>query len=158
MPLAEPRLQPNQSPLAFAGQVPTLLKSVTISNALPPDYAELPTNSHTILFIQTVTPAPAALRLESPQHNVTQGGNIGFVSPAVATLTVNGLTANFPRFAEIGALAFVGLEPTLVTVLTITPERGGLTAAGLAASLRQPFRWTDDSAVSPPTWIDDPRA
>ncbi len=151
-------LQPALAALSMGGQIPGLAKLQVITNALPPDYTALPDNTPVILYIATQTPAQAALTINYLQPNVTQGGNIGFVSPGRASLTLFGYVANLPRFAEVGTITIDGLVATLSTELIISPDPASLVADGLAASLGSPFVWVDDLPAIPPTWIDDPRA
>jgi hypothetical protein len=154
---AEPHLQPATAALGFEGRVPGLLTLKVITNALPPDYTDLPDNAPTILFIQTISPARALLTIQSLEHNITQGGNIGFISPGVATLTLAGLVPNFPRFADVGLLTVNGRTATILTTLNISPEPAALSFGGLAPRLTLPFVWIDDDPVTPVTWIDEPR-
>ena len=96
-----------------------------ISNALAVDYTDLPDNAPTILYIQTVTPAPAALTLNYPQPNVTQGGNIGFALAGVGLVRLSTLVPNIAFFAgDPGALNVQGRAPTLVTINVILPDVG----------------------------------
>lgn len=157
-PISDVRLQPAQAGLSMIGNTPSLLKSVTITNALPPDYTVLPDNAPTIVFIATISPTQATLTLSYPAPNVTQGGNIGFLSPGVATLSIIGYSANIPRFADVGLLTVNGLAPTIQTELVIFPEFERLICFGYAATLGTPFVWVDEDPPPPTTWIDDPRA
>ena len=152
---AEPHLQPATAGLAYQGKIAGLMTLRVITNAMPPDYTALPDNAPTIIYIATVTPAPAALTMLSLEHNITQGGNIGFLSPGKATLTMGGFDAQFPRFADVGTLTINGLAATLLTELSITPDAGYLSVGGFPASLSTPFLWVDDDRPTPPTWLDD---
>lgn len=158
VPQAEPRLQPATAALGYLGQIAGLLTIRVITNALPPDYSTLPDNAPTILFIQTITPSPAALTIQSLVHNITQGGNILVISVGKATLTMNGLVANFPRFADVGTLTINGLAATLSTEIRVFPTAGIVTMQGHEPLLSLPFRWTDDDPATAPNWVDDPRA
>lgn len=154
-PSAEPHLIPDTAALSYQGRIAGLLTLQVITNALPPDYTALPENPPSILFIQTITPAPAALQVQSLEHNITQGGNIGFISVGVATLTVGGFGPNFPRLADVGTLTVNGRLATIATTLAIAPGRAELACVGREPRLSLPFRWIDDDPVSAPTWIDD---
>jgi hypothetical protein len=154
---AEPHLQPATAAIGFEGRAPGLLTLQVITNALPPDYTNLPDNAPTILFIQTISPARALLTIQSLEHNITQGGNIGYISPGVATLTLAGYSPNFPRFADVGSITVNGRAATLLTTLNISPEPAALSFVGRAPLLTLPFVWIDDDPVTPVTWIDEPR-
>ncbi len=155
---AEPRLQPVVAGLALQGLVPVLHTVKVITNALPPDYTALPDNAPTILFIQTISPARAVLTLQSLEHNITQGGNIGFINPGVAILSIVGHAPNFPRMPEVGAITVNGLAATILTTLQITPDPAEIKLGELAASCSLPFGWVDDGPAPATGWIDDPRA
>lgn len=156
---AEPRLQPAPASLAMFATAPSLLTMRVITNALPPDYTDLPDLLPTIVYIQTISPAPAVLTINSLEHNITQGGNIGFVSPGRALLTLAGFGANFPReSAGLALLTVTGYAPTTQTEIRITPDPAQLVASGLAGRLDLPFVWVDEDPVPPSIWIDDPRA
>ncbi len=156
---AEPRLQPAPAVLSMVGQIPAEERMATITNALPPDYGVLPDNSPQILFINTISPTTAALQLQVRDPNVTQGGNIGFVSPAKATLTLAGYAANIPFFAgSTGQLSIAGLLATLHTTTIVSPEPATLQAEGLAQALGLPFRWVDEAPASEPVWLDETSA
>lgn len=155
LPSAEPHLIPDPAALAYQGKIPGLLTLQIITNALPPDYTDLPDNAPTILFIATVTPAPATLTIASLVHNITQGGNILEIQAGKATLTLAGNVPNLPRFGGVGSLTVNGLAATLTTELIITPTAGSLTAQGMEALLSLPFTWIDDDRSPPQVWIDD---
>lgn len=156
---AEPHLQPAPAALAMFATAPSLLTLRVITNALPPDYTDPQDNLPTIIYIATISPAPAALQMQSLEHHVTQGGNIGFVSPSRGLLTLQGFGANFPRqTADAAQLALAGLAPTLRTEIRVTPDPAQLVASELNATLALPFVWVDEDPVAPSIWIDDPRA
>lgn len=153
---SEARLQPATSSLGYEGKASSLLTLQVITNALPPDYTELPDNAPTILFIATVTPDPATLTVASLVHNITQGGNILVIEAGLASLTLTGWDANLPRTGEVGSLTINGLAATLWTELVVTPTTGQLTADGGVAVLSLPFTWVDDDPPPSMTWLDDP--
>lgn len=155
LPSAEPHLIPDPASLSYQGKIPGLLTLQIITNALPPDYTDLPDNAPTILFIATVTPDPAALSIASLVHNITQGGNILEIQAGKATLTIAGNVPNFPNFGGVGSLTINGLEATITTELIITPTTGSLTALGLDVFLSLPFTWIDDDRSPSQVWIDD---
>lgn len=146
---------PAQAALALQGRQPTLLLQVVITNALPPDYAVLPDNNPTIIYVATIQPTTGLLAIASLEHNVSPGGNIGFLSPGVGAIVLQGRAANFPREVGVASLQIVGLAPSLESVNTITPQVGEITLAGLAAIFATPFIWIDDDPVQPTTWVDD---
>lgn len=151
-------LLPTAAPLAYQGKIPALLTQIVVTNALPPDYTDLAEHAPTIVYIATVTPDRALLSVASLEHNITPGGNIGFISPQVGSLSLQGRAANFPREAAAGGLVVAGLAPTLSTEVIVTPEAGSVSLSGLLARLAVPFVWIDDRPVSPSLWNDDPRA
>lgn len=157
-PSSELILLPAQAQLSFQGFAPALLGSLTITNALPPDYTDLPDNAPTVLTEMTVSPARALFTIASLTHAVNQGGNIRIIEPPVGVLSFSGYAANFPIQADVGALQIVGLSPDMFTEITITPETGAVSVSGLEALLQTPFAWVDDAPAQTATWIDDPRA
>lgn len=161
--LASPTvLSPATAALATVGQIPGEARERTISPALPaPTYGTPPDNAPTLLTIWTTQPATALLTLQTLEQNVTQGGNIGFVSPGRATLTLG--TQQFTLLllsggAGVGSLSVVGLAPTLTHELTIFPDVGVLTTSQIGPTLSRPFLWVDDDPVPPSTWITDAAA
>lgn len=161
--LASPTVvSPATAALATVGQIPGEVRELTISPALPaPTYDTPPDNAPTLLTIWTTQPATALLTLQTLEQNVTQGGNIGFVSPGKATLTLS--TQQFTLLllsggAGVGSLSIVGLAPTLTHELTISPAVGSLTIGETPPLLTLPFIWIDDDPVPPSTWITDAAA
>lgn len=155
-------IRPAQSALSIAGQIPTLVTSLTITPAVPaPVYTDPPDNPPTLITIMTVSPAPAALTLLTLEQNVTQGGNIGFVSPTPAALSLQ--TRQYTLLllaggAGVGQLSVIGHAPTLLHGLTIEPEVGQLTIGGHAPALALPFTWVDDDPAPTSPWITDAAA
>ncbi len=152
-------LQPGAAVLTMTAGVPGMAKLKVISNALPPDYSTLPDNAPTILFIQTLTPVTTTLTLSTLAANVTQGGNIGYASPGLASLTLSGRAPNIAFFAGSPAgLTCSGLAPTIKTVNVILAGVGSISISELPQSLGLPFHWTDDDPAPASTWTDDPPA
>jgi hypothetical protein len=149
-----PILTPAQATLTLAGLIPDLLKQIVISPALPtPDYNSLQSTVPTILFINTITPSPALLSLQSLEQNVTQGGNIGFLNPITAQLSLQ--TRQYTLlFGDVGLgqLTLNGLVPTLHLTATLEPEPAALTFAGLAPDIEEPFTWVDVDPPPPVSW------
>jgi hypothetical protein len=161
--LASPTvLTPAPAALSTVGQIPGEVREITISPALPAPVYETPISyAPTLLTIWTTQPATALLTLQTLEQNVTQGGNIGFVSPGRATLTLG--TQQFTLLllageVGVGSLSVVGLAPTLTHELTIFPEVGVLTTSQIGPSLSRPFLWVDDDPAPPSTWITDAAA
>lgn len=150
--------QPALAALAFAGRTATTATLKVITNDVTPDYGAPQDTLPTVQTIMLLTPARASLTIVYQQPNVTQGGNIGFISPGVGVLTLQGLAANFPFDAGMGAVNLVGLAPTLKCELVVTPDPGYLNVDGLAAITAVPFVWTDDERAATPVWIDVPAA
>jgi hypothetical protein len=155
---AEPHLQPATAALSIQGLVSGLATLKVITNALPPDYTDLPENLPTALTIMTVSPTKATLTLSYPPVNLTQGGNIGFIFPDKATLTLAGYIANFPRVSDVGLLSISGRIPTLLSEIVVSPEPALLSVGGFAALLSLPFVWVDEDPQPATIWIDDPPA
>lgn len=146
-------LVPSVAALAVQGRAPTLLTQLMVTNALPPDYTDLPSNPPAILFINTVTPAPAVITLSGLLPNASPGGDIGFVTPGVGLITLQSLQYTL-IFLEGGAgmVNVLGRAPTVVSTLLVSPEVGTITVNGRQVSSERPFQWID---VSPPpalTW------
>lgn len=155
---AQTIMLPAQAALAYGGQIPGLAKFVTITNTVNPDYGTPQDTLPSVQTIMLVTPAQAALTLVYQQPNVTQGGNIGFISPGVGLMVLNGLGPNFQFDAGIGLISLVGLAPTLLRELVITPDTGYMSMAGFVPTTTVPFVWIDDGRAATPTWIDVPAA
>lgn len=163
--LSGPQLQPATAVISLGQLVPGLLKQQVITPAIPtPDYSTLPDNAPTILFIQTVSPAPAAIALSSLPFALGQGGNIGFVFPDVATITIVAppLGVTYGEVG-IGQLVVQGLAPTLKTELIVAPgstvgadaedpQPPGIIVIGYPPTLSLPFRWTDVTAPPGVVW------
>lgn len=155
---SQPYPNPAQSALGFQGKVPTLQLQIVITNSLPPDYTTLPDIAPTIVYIATITPTTGLVRLASLEHNVTPGGDIGFISPPVGALSLQGRAPNYPRATQPAGLAISGLVPTLISEIVIEPESGTIRLSGLATTLSTPFTWVDDDPTTVSVWIEDPRA
>lgn len=155
LPVLAVIMAPAQAPLSYQGRTPTLLAQTVITNAMPPDYSNPQENPPTIVYIATQTPDRAVLTINSLEHNITQGGNIGFLSPGVGAVSLQGRAPNFPREAQVGALTVAGLIPSLHMTLVIEPEAGVIAFNSLNASLAVPFIWVDEDPPPTATWIDD---
>lgn len=154
-------LTPATAALGYVGQIPAEQKIAVISPALPaPDYSTPVDTPPTLLTIMVVSPTKATLTIQTLAQNVTQGGNIGFISPTTGLVTLTGYQVLLPRIPDVGFISVLGLEPSLVTnaLLEITPDPAVLSTFELAPSLGIPFLWVDDAPAPPSTWIDDPRA
>jgi hypothetical protein len=146
---------PSPTPLAIAaqGRVPTLVTQLIVTNDMSPDYSDLPTITPTILFINTVTPAPAQIQIQSLALNLTEGGDIGFVTPGVGLVEVQS-RAPLLIFLEAGAgeVMVQGLQPSIVTTLDVYPEVGQITVDGQLVTLPRGFEWIDVDRPPPLIW------
>jgi hypothetical protein len=158
LPKSQTILLPAQAPLAYGGQIPTLAKFVTITNTFSLDYGTPQDNLPTVQTIMLLAPGRAQIAIASLQPNVTQGGNIGFVSPGVGLIVMQGREANFPKEAGLGSINLVGLLPTLHCEIVITPDPAQMSMDALTPRVSTPFTWIEDDRVSTPVWIDEPRA
>jgi hypothetical protein len=151
-------LIPAQAALSLAGQVPALATLQIITNAPTVDYTDLAENAPTAITIMTVAPGRALLTLNYPALNVTQGGNIGFLSPGVASLTLLPLAANLPREIGVAAMTVIGYPATLIGAGTINAGVGVLTIQASASVSSVPFTWVDDDRTPATAWLEDPPA
>lgn len=159
-PSAPVVLSPATAVITAVGQIPNELRSLTITPALPPPQYTVPQDTiPTLITIMTVIPAPAVVTITSLPFNLTQGGNIGFVSPDPAQVTVQGYQPTLiSAFIGVGQINVLGHAPTLQLELTITPDVGRAFVGGLAPALALPFRWVDDDPSPSATWIRDAAA
>jgi hypothetical protein len=155
-------LSPGVASITALGLIASEVRSLTITPTLAPPLENPPPSfAPTIIFIQTKTPAPALLTLTTLEINVTQGGNIGFVSPAPAQLDFRTLPYSLLLLAggvSPGLLAITGLAPNLRHELTIAPDVARLTTRELTPELSLPFRWVDDDPAPARMWITDAAA
>ena len=151
-------LTPTTGSLSTVGQIPSDVRSLTISPALPAP-AETPPSpfSPTLITIWTTEPATGLITIQSLELNVTQGGNIGFVSPAQASVSLGTQPFTLLLGGVIGAgsISVVGLAPSLTHELTISPDVGALTIPEMLPTLALPFRWIDDDPAATSPWITD---
>jgi hypothetical protein len=149
------------APAALAANLlaPGDVRSLTISPALGAPVQDPPQEiPPTLLTIWTTNPGVGFAQLQTLEINITQGGNIGFVSPAAAQLGL--ATQQFTLLllaggAGVGEAAIIGRAPTLLHQLVISPETGTITAVAQNPTLTLPFVWIDDDPVPPSTWITD---
>lgn len=147
-------LSPAPAVLSLVGQISGQLREKIITLPMPDPVYDIPAALvPTILFINTITPTTGSLTLNSLTLNVSQGGDIGFVSPGVGALSfAYGEVTLIFHPVELGSLALVGHAPSLLTELVIGGDEeemsvGSLTIQGLAPTLSLPFQWID---VEPP--------
>lgn len=146
-------LTPATAVLSLAGQIPGELRRAVITPAIPaPDYGELQSTAPTVIFVNTITPTTGQITIQSLTLNVTPGGNIGFITPQVGTLTLNGLAVALPRTVGFAELSISGLQPALHLTGTVTPDPGEMILEGRAADLDTPFTWVDVEAPPAMTW------
>jgi hypothetical protein len=153
-------LSPATATLGASGQTPDEVRSLTITPSLAPPVESPPQPFvPTLVTIWTTQPDVGQITLTALPHNVTQGGNIGFVTPAPAALAVGSLAFTLLYGeAGVGAVSIVGLAPTLERELTITPDVGQLVTSQLAPRLELPFIWIDDDPAPATSWITDAAA
>lgn len=144
---------PAQASLTVSGLIPTLQKILTVYPAATVTYSDPPQLAPTLITIMTVRPAAALLPLATLPINVTQGGNIGFITPSVGLVTLAGTIANFV-FNEIGVsgLSINGLIPSLRTATTLIPDTGQISINGQAPFIEKAFIWLDVDPPPPLTW------
>jgi hypothetical protein len=154
-------LSPIPAALSLAGQIPARALILTISPALPAPIENPPAPLiPTLITIWTASPAAAQFTLQTLEQNVTQGGNIGFVSPAPAQVSLGTQAYTLLLGSEIGVgqVSLAGLVPDLHISLTIEPEVGAVAFNPLISRLSLPFGWVDDDPVPVSTWITDAAA
>jgi hypothetical protein len=161
--LASPtNLSPASATITTGGQIPALVRQLTITPATPaPDYSTPPSLTPALVTIWQTQPGVGSAQLQTLELNVTQGGNIGFVSPGAAQLSIVPQAITLLVLSggvQPGLVTIVGLEPTLLHSLTITPDVGQVVAAGQAHLLSLPFIWIDDDPAPPSSWITDAAA
>ena len=158
---AQSLLSPATAALSYGGLVPDEVRQLTISPALPAPLQSPPAQLiPTLITVWTTAPATAQLTLNVLEQNVTQGGNIGFVSPGVGLVSLSGLahTILLGGIPDTGALSVQGLAPTLVGTTIVTPDVGLLSMQELSPALALPFVWIDDDPAPTRTWITDAAA
>lgn len=155
-------LIPAAAVLSAVGQIPAQQLIRTITNALAPAVESPPTSfAPTLITIWTTQPGIGQLTLQTLEINVTQGGNIGFVSPAPAELTLQTLPYSLLVLAGgagLGSIQMLGLAPTILRELTISPDIGQVSLNPVAPELALPFTWVDDDPAPTRTWITDAAA
>lgn len=155
------RLTPGAAALAFSNSVIGLLTIRTITLTLASPVESPPASfAPTILFINTITPAPAALTFIGYDHSLSEGGNIGFVRPAPADLTLFGY--QYTRIIPpppgegldgvVGTAFMEGLAPTLETELVISPLSASLVVSPLVPHTDPGFIWIDDDPAPAIQW------
>lgn len=153
---------PGLATLSTVGQIPGEQRILTISPALPSPLENPPAAfGPTLITIWATQPGVGLVRLQSIELNVTEGGNIGFLSPGRATLTLQSNAFSLLLLSggvQAGLIAVNGLAPTLLHTLAITPEVGLVTMRGAAANLGLPFGWVDDDPALVTSWITDAAA
>lgn len=155
-------LTPAAAALTTVGQIPGEVRQLTITPSLAAPIENPPADfSPTLITIWTTQPGVGQVTLQTLEINVTQGGNIGFVSPAPAQLSLQTLQYSLLLLAGgagVGAIQVVGLAPTLKYELTITPDVGAVSFNPLVPDLARPFTWVDDDPAPTVTWITDAAA
>lgn len=149
-------LSPAPAALAYGGLLPsTTIRWLIVSPSLPQLESPEADFSPTLLLQMTVTPDTAALSWQARQQAVTQGGNIGFVFPDRALLTLTGLQQNFV-FDVVGVapLSLIGYAPEIIaTELTLYPDVATLGFSQTPPALTLPFVWVDADPSPPLVWV-----
>lgn len=154
-------LSPATAALALSNSVIGLVTSLTIALTLPPPIENPPADfAPTILFINTITPAPAALSLVGYVNSLSEGGDIGFLSPPTAALSLFGY--QYTRIIPPppgegldgvqGTLFIAGTQPTVVTELVVSPTAGSLVVSPVTAHVDPGFVWVDDAPAPQIQW------
>lgn len=154
-------LTPAPAALSESGKIPSLVTQRTITPALPaPLETPPPAFVPTLITIWTTQPGVAQLSLQTLEINVTQGGNIGFVSPGAAQISLGTLPYSLllGGVASLGQITVIGRAPTLLSELTIQPQVGQVSLGQLEPDLSLPFTWIDDDPAPAHTWITDAAA
>jgi hypothetical protein len=154
-------LSPATAALVFSNSTVGLRTERTIQLTLPSPVEDPPAPfAPTILYINTITPAPAALTLNGFSHSLSEGGNIGFARPEQAALTLFGYqyTRVIPPppgenlDGVVGTAFMQGLEPSLLTEIAISPVTASLALTQLAPHADRGFLWIDDDPAPQLQW------
>jgi hypothetical protein len=145
---------PGVGAVSLVGLIPVEQKIRIITNALPtPDYSTPNELIPTIAYIQTVTPAPAALQIQALTLNAFPGGDIVYVTPNVGHVSMQGLQATLINSQpNIGLISISGLIPFLKTETILLPDVGSITLNGQTVSADRGFVWTNVISPAPMTW------
>jgi hypothetical protein len=158
-----PQAGPDMVPLVVVGQIPFLQRIRTIAPSLPDSTPEQNDLVPTLVWQETLLMSVGFASIEGLAPTVI--GDTGqTISTLVGSVLVVGLapTVTIPAGQEGTAAPeqaenlIVGLEPTLQTELTLTPDASGFTVTGFVPELFTRGGWTD---VPPATgsWADVPR-
>jgi hypothetical protein len=145
---------PGVGAVSLVGLIPTEQKIRIITNALPtPDYSTPNELTPTIVYIQTVTPAPAALQIQALTLNAFPGGDIVYVNPGVGLISTVGLQATLVNNApSTGLISISGQIPGLKTEVVLSPDVASVTINGLDVTADRGFVWTTVLTPAPITW------
>ena len=132
----------------------------TITNSMIPNYSTPNDLTPTIIYVDTKTPSPAQLTLGTLPFSLTQGGNIGFVFPGVASLTLQGTVANFLNcFPGLASLSLAGKLPVFSSqTATLSPDVMSLTLNGKLVTMDLPFLWITVNRQAATSWVTPSRA
>jgi hypothetical protein len=152
-------VSPSPAALGYVGQIPSRQLIRIITNALAAAIESPPTSyAPTLIPIWTTNPGVGQVRLQTLEINITEGGNIGFVSPAAAQLMLGTLPYTLLVLgagAGLGQLQILGLAPSVTGATIVTPNLAQLLTLGNDPSLSLPFTWIDDDPALTRTWITD---
>jgi hypothetical protein len=165
-------LQPATAALSFTNSVVGLQTIRLVAPTLPspvenPDNVFVPT----LIQIFHREPAVGVVIMSGLAPSLSEGGNIGFRSPATADLLLIGYQylRNIPPVdGQATPLTLAGLEPGLITELLVTPGVGAMYFGTQSAfpdgedpppatpppppTVDKGFVWIDDDPAPPLTW------
>lgn len=149
-------LRPAQAALAFNNstvglQTVRLIQPTLASPVESPDNDFVPT----LIQIFHRQPITGVITLSGFNHSLSEGGNIGFRSPATAALSLIGypyLRSIPPVDGQSISMIMEGLQPTLTTTLLIEPEPATLSFTSAPPSIDKGFIWIDDNPAPPLQW------
>lgn len=150
-------LTPASAALAFTNSAVGLLAERTIQLTLASPLESPPDPFVPNLITQmSVQPAPAVLPIIGFNHSLSEGGNIGFLNPPTAALTLFGyqyLRTIPPVDGQATTMVIEGRAPGLITTLIIEPGVAALSMPQLLTHVDPGFVWIDDDPAPPLTWM-----
>jgi len=146
-------MQPAPAVITQGSPGPALVTQRLITPTVTADYTEPVSIAPTIVFVQTITPTPALITVQALAFALGQGGDIGFIQPLTGQVSLAPLNPTLIFFeSAIGTILVQGLEPTLVTSITIEPLPGSIAVDGLLLEADLGFVWIDVPPPPPLTW------
>jgi hypothetical protein len=155
----QPRLDvpliPAQAALTFSNAViGQLIITRTISPSLESP-VESPPNDFvpTLHLIMTVAPTTGSIVMATSNHSLSQGGNIGFLTPTTAALTLSQLSPlRVISNADPVALTIDGRAPALQLEVVLIPAVAALSFGMGAPTAQLGFIWIDDDPAPLLAW------